>query len=256
MRGPDEIVGRIDRSSPEPYYMQLSKLVENQIEAGKFAPGERLPSETELCRSFELARSTVRETLRSLQDRGVIRMVPRRGAFVTGPKSSGWLLQVAEGFFEGNVDHGHKSVETQVLFSDLCTATREVSDALGLNPGEKVYVLRRERRLAGKMAMYSINYLLPELQAVVEASEVMQNRGSLNKVLRDAGYRVYGARRQVEAVASSDEQALRLGVPTGSPLLLVTSASWGTDERVFDYYTSWLRSDVVKVSVVAKAADT
>ncbi len=249
------IAGRIDRSSPEPYYLQLSRLVETQIDSGQFGPGDRLPSETELCRSFDLARSTVRETLRSLQDRGIVRMVPRRGAFVASPKSSGWLLQVAEGFFEGKVDHEHESVETRVLFSDLRPAPREVGQSLGLAAGEKVYELRRERRLDGKMAMYSINYLLPDLKPIVEASEVMQNRGSLNKVLREAGYRVYGARRNVEAVAASEEQAERLGVKRGAPLLLVTSESWGPDERVFDYYTSWLRSDVVKVSVVAKAAD-
>lgn len=255
MRGSATIAGQIDRSSPEPYYLQLSKLVEAQIESGKFLAGDRLPSETDFCRNFDLARSTVRETLRSLQDKGVIKMVPRRGAFVSEKRSSGWLLQVAEGFFEGKVDHEHESVETKVVYSGMRPAPRAVRETLDLNPGDQVYVLRRVRQLGGKIAMYSMNFLLPELRAVVEGSEVMQNRGSLNKVLRDAGYRIHGASRTVEAVAATEDLAETLGVAVGTPLLLVTSHSWGADGRVFDHYTSWLRSDVVKVSVEARAAD-
>lgn len=255
MRGEIEISGQIDRSSPEPYYMQLSRLVEAQIEAGRFGAGDRLPSETDLCRNFDLARSTVRETLRSLQDRGIIKMVPRRGAFVAQPKAAGWLLQVAEGFFEGKVDHGGEHVETKVVFAGLQPASRSVAEALGVPAGSEVYELRRIRRLDRKTAMYSINYLLPALRPVIEGSEVIRNRGSLNKTLREAGYRVFGASRSIEAVVADEDLSTKLDVDIGAPLLLVTSRSWGSDERVFDHYTSWLRSDVVKVSVVAKAAD-
>jgi len=35
--------------------------------------------------------------------------------------------------------------------------------------------------------------------------------------------------------------------------LLVTSVSWTGGAKPFDYYTSWLRNDVVKVTVEAQA---
>lgn len=256
MHGSAGIAGRIDRSSPEPYYMQLSRLVEAQIEAGAFTVGDRLPSETDLCRSFDLARSTVRETLRSLQDRGIIKMVPRRGAFVAGPKPSGWLLQVAEGFFEGKVDHEHGQVETRVLSARLRRVPAAVRKALDLTAGATVYELQRVRSLDGKTAMFSINYMLPEVRPTIEATEVVKGKGSLNKALRDAGFMLHGARRTVEAVAADDDLAAKLGVAVGAPLLLVTSQTWGADNRIFDHYTSWLRSDVVKVSVVVRSAES
>ena len=43
----------------------------------------RLPPESDLCRSFSLARSTVRESLRLLERRGRIKLVPRRGAYAS-----------------------------------------------------------------------------------------------------------------------------------------------------------------------------
>ena len=75
----------IDRTSSEPFYLQLSNAIEAAIARGEYGPGDKLPSETELCKTFDLARSTVRETLRRLGDRNRIRIVSRRGAFVADP---------------------------------------------------------------------------------------------------------------------------------------------------------------------------
>jgi GntR family transcriptional regulator len=242
----------IDRSSPIPYYMQLSQLIEQTIDRGEYGPGDRLPSESDLCRDYDLARSTVRETLRYLADQGKIKMVPRRGAFVADRAGSGWLLQVAQGFFEAEVDQLHRSVETRVVEATNCTLPDAAAAAMGLNSGAGGFKLARLRRLDGQLALYSVNYLLPEIENILRASEVVNGGGSLNRTLQSAGYEVFRARRRVEAVAATDELAELLGVPVGSPLLLVTSVSWGRDDKPFDFYTSWLRSDVVQVTVEAQ----
>ena len=243
----------IDRVSPEPFYLQLSKIVEEAIDKGVYSVGDRLPAESELCRRFDLARSTVRETLRTLENKGRIKMVPRRGAFVIDPEQSGWVLQVAAGFFEGEVDYNQRKVETQVLEARLTTFAGAAAEALHMANGEAGFLLRRVRRLDGRVALYSVNYLLPELEHVIVGSGVMEPQGSLNRVLRQAGHVIFGAHRSVEAVYAPPEIAAILEVPPGSPLLLVTSVSWSKDRRPFDYYTSWVRTDVVKVTVEAGA---
>ncbi|SPL89060.1 Transcriptional regulator, GntR family [[Actinomadura] parvosata subsp. kistnae] len=50
--------------------------VEEAIESGALSPGERLPSERELMVQFSVSRSTVREALRVLQARGLVRSRP------------------------------------------------------------------------------------------------------------------------------------------------------------------------------------
>ena len=246
--------GAIDRNSAVPFYLQLSRLVEEQIESGVFAVGDKLPGESELCRSFDLARSTVRETLRTLQDRGRIKVVPRRGAFVIDPDRSGWLLQVSAGFLEGEGYHLNRDVESEVVDAGLSVFSQEAADALSLRTNEVGFVLKRRRKLDGQVALYSENYLLPDLAPIITDSIIMSGRGSLNRVLRDAGFAVFGARRSVESVAADDRLSKLLDVPVGRPLLLVTSVSWGKDQRVFDYYSSWVRTDVVKVTIEAKAS--
>lgn len=242
----------IDRASPEPFYLQLSNVIESAIDDGMFAPGDRLPSESELCRQFDLARSTVRETLRTLEDRQRIRVVPRRGAFVVDPDQAGWGLQVASGFFEGEVDANQRNVETKVLQAEIQAFRGHCAKALEIPEGSDGLLLRRLRSLDGKKAVYSKNYLARTVSDAVFKGEVMSG-GSLNKSLENAGHRLTGARRTVEAIAAPADVAKLLDVPAGSPLLLVTSVSWGQDGRPIDYYTSYVRTDVVTVTVEASS---
>jgi GntR family transcriptional repressor for pyruvate dehydrogenase complex len=57
-------------------YERVVEQVEEAIETGSLCPGERLPSERELMVQFSVSRSTVREALRVLQARGLVRSRP------------------------------------------------------------------------------------------------------------------------------------------------------------------------------------
>lgn len=244
----------IDRMSAEPYYLQLGRIIEDRIRDGEYQPGERLPSESEFCRTFDLSRSTVRETLRNLQEQKRIRMVPRRGAFVASPADSGWMLQVTRGFLETEMDNS-RTVETRVLRSGPEALPADAAEALALPAGTVGFVLERVRSLDGQPAVHSINYMPADVGSVLHGTLVLEGKQSLNRTLRDAGHRIYGARREVAAVGASAETARLLQVKSGAPVLLIRSTAWGQDGRSFDFHRSFARSDVVTIAVEAQAVD-
>jgi DNA-binding FadR family transcriptional regulator len=57
-------------------YERVVEQIEEAILSGRIQPHERLPSERELMRSFDVGRSTVREALRVLQSKGLVRSRP------------------------------------------------------------------------------------------------------------------------------------------------------------------------------------
>lgn len=64
-------------SAAAPKYSALASTLIDEIRAGRYRPGDLLPSEPELSRRFGVSRHTVRAALRSLYEKGLI--VSRRG---------------------------------------------------------------------------------------------------------------------------------------------------------------------------------
>ena len=72
----------IDRNSYEPAYAQLSRILREQIAAGLFRPGDRLPSESQLCERYGVSPMTVRRVINMLSDQGMVIAEQGRGTFV------------------------------------------------------------------------------------------------------------------------------------------------------------------------------
>jgi len=62
--------------------LQIADFLGEQISSGMLPPGQRL-RETDLATTYEVSRATVREALRLLETRGLVRIQPQRGAYVT-----------------------------------------------------------------------------------------------------------------------------------------------------------------------------
>jgi len=101
--------------------------------------------------------------------------------------------------------------------------------------------------------MHSTNYLPSNVGAALQGKPVLDGKASLNQTLQVAGYTIFSARREVAAVAASSSNAKHLGLSKGAPVLLIQSVSRADNNRAFDFYRSFVRSDVVTISVDAKA---
>jgi len=64
-------------------YQQVAGTIMGSIEAGKYRPGERLPSERELAALFGVSRPTIREAMIALEIRGLAEIRHGSGIYVT-----------------------------------------------------------------------------------------------------------------------------------------------------------------------------
>jgi len=78
----------LQRTSSVPLYFQLAEILKERIEAGRWAPGDRFPSEREITGEFGVSRTVIRPALDLLESDGQLIRIKGRGTFVTPPKAT------------------------------------------------------------------------------------------------------------------------------------------------------------------------
>src|SRR6267378_1848999 len=75
----------MDMTRPDPIYRQLACEFSSVIQRGQLKPGERLPSVRRLAIQRHVSISTALQTLRTLENSGLIEARPQSGYFVRCP---------------------------------------------------------------------------------------------------------------------------------------------------------------------------
>ena len=78
-------VATIDPTGPVPPYRQIAAIIRARIESGEYPKGSRIPTESEIVETFEVARTTARRSIALLREQGLIETVPQRGSYVRLP---------------------------------------------------------------------------------------------------------------------------------------------------------------------------
>ncbi len=237
----------IDRRSPVPYFFQLKSMLVQELDRGRWGPGDQIPSEPELCKRFGVSRATVRQALAELEREGRVRKEKGRGTFVSEPRSNAWFLQSSHGFFDEASEAG-RTVTSEVLRREVAPLPSWAALALGAAADSEGVLLERVRAVDGEKVMYVESYLLAELAELVLEAEL--EGSSLYQVLREgAGIEVAGGRRVVEATTAPAHLAKLLEIKRGAALLYVDAISIDQHDRPFETYRAWHRSDRTKIAV-------
>lgn len=135
-----ELIDAIDRTSYEPAYAQLVGILRRQIAAGVFRPGDRLPSEAQLCERYGVSPMTVRRVINILVDQGVVIAEQGRGTFVRPLElgSAVFDLDRLQRLFRGE---GRATVK--LLEAHITSASERTARKLAIQAGERTIFIRR-----------------------------------------------------------------------------------------------------------------
>lgn len=93
---------QIDRNSKIPLHLQLADILRQKMKDGAIQPGDKLMSETEMVKHYDVARLTVREALNHLVNEGLIEKQHGRGSFcknISSRRNIDVLLDMNEHYF-------------------------------------------------------------------------------------------------------------------------------------------------------------
>jgi len=220
----------VHRGSFLPLHRQIHDLVRQEIDAGRLAPGSRLPSEGALAGQWGVSLAPVRQALMHLAAEGYLDRGRGRGTFVRQPKFEEKISTLSS-FTGSHAEHGDR-LELVMLYQGLVPRRPEAA-ALGGRSRKLVLIQRLARLEASPVALLSA-YLDPARFPGIEQREL--DGGSLYRTL-DAVYGVELVRAEsvIEAVHATDEEAAPLGVGTGAMVLRMDSVTYDRADEAVEF---------------------
>ena len=229
--------GALDEASPTPLYLQLQRLIEKQVSAGKLQAGDALPSERDLARQHGISRVTVRKAIAGLVDQGILVQHWGSGTFIAPSTRVEQALSRLSSFTDDMMIRG-LTPGARLIDRSCGPAMPKEAMALGLSPGEKVSRLQR-LRLAGDVPMAIENAAVP---ARFLPDPGMVNR-SLYAALSERGFAPRRALQRLHAVLLNADQADLLDVQPASAALYIERRSFLEDGTAVEFTASYYRGD-------------
>ena len=206
-------------------YRQLAADLRQAVVAGRYPPGQRLPTEAELVASTGLSRQTVRRAFQELVSEGVIYRVRGRGTFAV-PGDGRYLRSFGsiDDLMALSLDTELRVVEPLHVLASLA-----VADTLRV-PEDSVMAMSFLRLHDGAPFCHTRVHVpleigrrlreLPELRALSEPGDSARFT-VISLVDQVSDRQIHNAVQNATAVAADPDTARRLGCPPGVPVLRI-----------------------------------
>jgi GntR family transcriptional regulator len=197
-----------------PHYRQIELALRERVPT--LRPGERLPSDGDLCREFGVSRMTARNAMQRLADDGLVRRIPGRGTFVVEPPAHRYADRLMA--FSHEMERQGRTPSSRLLDRTIRPATDAEAFALELRPAEDVVVVRRLRLADLRPMAVETAILTWRTEGVVMTADL--EAGSLHEALGRAGLHLRRGKATISAEAATGDDARLLGISAGEPLLV------------------------------------
>lgn len=204
----------------EPLYLQIARVLKQEIMKGDFPVGAQLPTEGELCQRFSVSRYTVRGALGQLRDDGLISSRRGAGTVVIPPPSI------------GSRNFGAMSIEDLLHFASgsyiriewikMITVDKALAERTGFEAGDEWLSVRALGYNVGSdiplgLADYYIHRDFAGVSRLLES-----HKAPIFPLIEDLfGVRMVEVRQEISAILVPAELASPLLVEVGSPALEV-----------------------------------
>jgi len=221
----------IDRDSFEPAYNQLANILRRKIAAGEYRPGDRLPSETELCEKYQVSNITARRAIKILVEQEIAETRKGYGTFLKP-------LMLGNATFDL---HGLQSIFTdkrtnvRIMGAAAVNADERIASKLNVKINTRVIYIRRLLFLENRPIMFHREYMIldpsnPTVEAELEVT-------SLGGLFTGSGHTfLKRGDLSIDATVLNQEEAIILQSFVGAPAFRIEhifydfsdcNVSWG-----------------------------
>jgi len=229
---------KIDPNSPIPFYHQLEKFFEQQIESGTWKKGEELPSEGDISSKYDVSVGVIRQALNRLEQKNyILRRKGKKAVVICEPKVNLEFIDNQISHYESLKNKGFK-IKTKVIENCLVKPSEKISSIMDINSNENVVKLSRLRFISDQPMLFWISYL-PSVYCPGLEKINLNDKSLYQILLEEYNIQPNKSRKSIEVVTGSKNILDLLNLPINEPLVYIESISYFNNDRCIEYYEGW-----------------
>lgn len=230
----------LNKNSSIPVYYQLAKLIEKEILAGNFKPGETLPAEHDFASRFGISRMTVRRAISELNMVGMVYSEKGKGTFVAKPKLDDVEFELDD--FNNDISENEMNKGIKLLGAKITRADETLAEKLRIPLDTKCLHFRLIVSINNEPLVYENKYIIfskqnPILEKELKDPSLSNLANSHGQQLATTGKRVFRASMVTE------EEAILLKVSINTPVFLVEQTIYDQEKKPIGWSKSVYRGD-------------
>ncbi len=224
------VPGAVDRKNQEKLYIQVMRLLVDEIGRGTWGIGDRIPSEDELAVRYGVSKITIRQALSNLAADGYLIKFQGKGTFVAGNQPVVGLT-MKTGFTDGLFGRGVREAR-EALERGVVEPPAEVRQLLGTDG--PIYRIATRRLAEGVPVSSDESFIPVGLLPGIEEQDL--GGFALFATIQERGTRkVFRMRQTVEITTLTAGEATTLGAVAGKPVLAVHRLLIGAEDQPLAY---------------------
>ena len=232
----------LDMNSFVPLYHQLKDIFLKKILNNEWKD-LMIPSESELCKQYQISRITVRKALGELEKEGYIVKKRGKGSFASFPK----IEQSLPNFYSFADEFKKKGYTpiSKVLEFSIKDVEKDVASTMKLGVDEKQVYFFRRLRYAGEILMAIESTYLPA-SLFPNLKKEMLEKNSLYDIMRDHyGVIPISADQYFKAVMLSKEECKYFGIVKSTAAMELERLA-SNEKRIIEYTLCKARGDLFR----------
>lgn len=220
---------QIDRENPQKLYVQAFDILKGKIEGGEWPIDSQIPTEEELCRIYNVSKATIRFAVLELVRQGYLTRQQGRGTFVCKriiPQGLSMSTSFRELMMETGIDF-----TTEVMAQTVMMPVDDIDLKLNVPEDKHLIYIKRLRKVAGEPVLLQESYIPHDICPGLLHEDVAAN--SLLELLeKKYGVKISKVQDYMEVTFPTADESKLLGLPAGSPALLMEQHFYSGDEQV------------------------
>lgn len=235
-----------EKPARTPLWQAIATALRADISEGRYAPGDKLPTEADLSSRFGVNRHTVRHGIKALAEEGLLRSRRGSGVFVAD-RPTDYPIGRRVRFHENLLAAGRQPGK-RILQIGEGIATPAEAAPLEIPVGAKVVRAFGLSLADGQpVALFESIYPAERLPGIAEA---LPDSAGVTEALRRVGVSDYRrASTRLTAVRAEATQALHLYLAEGDPLLRSSSVDVDMDGTPVQFGRTWFAGDRITLTL-------